>query len=105
MSRKQRAMKTGPFAFVQLINKQDALKPIRNFDGLIIRGCAIKMKEAKYSREAKNRKESNISMHGEMENNRKKVNRGKGVMVERIKKWCYKSRGIKRRRKMCQYVI
>ena len=59
MSRKQRAMKPGPFAFVQFISKQDALKAIRNLDSLIIRGCAIKLKEARYSREAESKKEIN----------------------------------------------
>ena len=50
LSRKQRAMKLGPFAFVRFINKQDALEAIRKLDGLTVRGYAIKVQEARYSR-------------------------------------------------------
>ena len=48
LSRKKRASKPFPFAFVRFFNKQDATKAISNLNGLRVRGCSLEVKEAMY---------------------------------------------------------
>ena len=50
LSRKKRASKPFPFAFVRFLNKQDATEAITNLNGLRVRGCSLEVKEARYKR-------------------------------------------------------
>ena len=50
ISRKRRASNPLPFAFVRFSSKQDATNVKGRLDGIIIRGCALEVKEAKYRR-------------------------------------------------------
>ena len=50
MSRKKRAKKPMPFTFVCFARKVDALRAMKNLDGLVIRKCTIRVSEARFGR-------------------------------------------------------
>ena len=50
VSRKKRSTSNFLFAFVRFSNKYEALKAIEKLNGLVIRGSAISVQEAKYGR-------------------------------------------------------
>ena len=52
VSRKVRKETTQPFAFVRFSTKEEALRAMKNLDGLVVRGFLIEVKEAEFNSRA-----------------------------------------------------